>query len=233
MKNLKDASSFIEWIGQMADIVANHGLWKIIKGTIALAFALILLNISFNPEMIFDKFTQYTEQKEQAISEHRTMVDPLIRDELHKLLLKTNSDRTYIMEFHNGKSNRASLGFLYAEMTYEETKIDVKQLSPYFKEINLSLLSITDELYRNGYWYGTLEDLKKIDPNLGASLEKYGDRWIAMLLLEGSSPLGFLCISTTNIPDLTTQQFIGREIRKTAVSIGAMLDYSKIKIKIN
>lgn len=230
MKNLKDASSFIEWISQMADAVANHGLWKIIKGTIALAFALILLNISFNPEIIFDKFIQYSERKEQAISEHRTKIDPVVREELHKLLVKTDSDRAYIMEFHNGKSNRASLGFLYAEMTYEETKIDIRQLSPYFKEINLSLLSITDKLYQNGYWYGTLEDLKKLDPNLGTSLEKYGDKWIAMLLLEGSSPLGFLCISTNYVPDLQTQQFIGREIRKTAVSVGTMLDYSKIKV---
>ena len=59
MKSLKDSGSFIEWIGQMADTVANHGLWKVIKGIIALAFALIVLNISLNPEIIWSIYSIY------------------------------------------------------------------------------------------------------------------------------------------------------------------------------
>ena len=87
MKSIKDSGSFIEWIGEMSEAVSKHGLWKIIKGAIALAFAILILNLALNPEIIFDKFTQYTEQIKKENVEYRKTVDPIIRDELKDLVL--------------------------------------------------------------------------------------------------------------------------------------------------
>lgn len=209
MKSLKDASSFIEWISQMADAVANHGLWKIIKGTIALAFALIVLNIALNPEIIFDKFTQYTEQVERENVEYRRSVDPIIRGELKELVYDVNATRACVMEFHNGTSNFSSLGFLYAAMTYEEAR----EGEP----------SVANVMYDRGYWFGSINDLAQLDPSLAEGISQSGTKWVAALLLESSRELGFLILSFDSIPD--NQQEIGRKIRRVGVSIASKLDY--------
>lgn len=223
MKSLKDAGSFIEWISQMTDAVANHGLWKIIKGTIALAFALIVLNIALNPEIIFDKFTQYTEQVERENVEYRRSVDPIIRGELKELVYDVNATRACVMEFHNGTSNFSSLGFLYAAMTYEETKEGEPSVSRIYNEISLSLFNISNIMYQSGYWFGSMEDLTLIDPSLAEGISQSGTKWIAALLLESSRELGFLILSFDSIPD--NQREIGRQIRRVGVSIASKLDY--------
>lgn len=223
MKSLKDTGSFIEWISQMADAVANHGLWRIIKGTIALAFALIVLNIALNPEIIFDKFTQYTEQVERENVEYRRSVDPIIRGELKELVYDVNATRACVMEFHNGTSNFSSLGFLYAAMTYEETKEGEPSVSRIYNEISLSLFNISNIMYQSGYWFGSMEDLMLIDPSLAEGISQSGTKWVAALLLESSRELGFLILSFNSIPD--NQQEIGRQIRRVGVSIASKLDY--------
>ena len=223
MKSLKDAGSFIEWISQMADAVANHGLWRIIKGTIALAFALIVLNIALNPEIIFDKFTQYTEQVERENVEYRRSVDPIIRGELKELVYDVNATRACVMEFHNGTSNFSSLGFLYAAMTYEETREGEPSVSRIYNEISLSLFNISNIMYQSGYWFGSIEDLALIDPSLAEGISQSGTKWVAALLLESSRELGFLILSFDSIPD--NQQEVGRQIRRIGVSIASKLDY--------
>ena len=223
MKSLKDSGSFIEWIGEMSDAVANHGLWKIIKGTIALAFALIVLNIALNPEIVFDKFTQYTERVERENVEYRKEIDPVIRGELKELVYATKASRACVMEFHNGTSNFSSLGFLYAAMTYEETREGVDKVSKVYGEVSLSLFNIADVMYNRGFWFGSIEDLAKMDSALAQGIAASGTKWVAALLLESSRELGFLILSFDYIP--LDQQEIGREIRRIGVSIASKLDY--------
>lgn len=223
MKSLKDTGSFIEWISQMADAVANHGLWKIVKGTIALAFALIALNVALNPEIIFDKFNQYTERVEKKNVEYRRSIDPIIRGELKELVYEVQASRACVMEFHNGTSNFSSLGFLYAAMTYEETREDILPVSQIYNEVSLSLFNIANVMYQDSYWYGSVEDLTKIDPALAKGISKSGTKWIAALLLESSRELGFLILSFDYIPQ--DQKLIGKNIRRVGVSIASKLDY--------
>ena len=223
MKSLKDSGSFIEWIGEMSDAVANHGLWKIVKGTIALAFALIVLNIALNPEIVFDKFTQYTERVERENVEYRKEIDPVIRGELKELVYATEASRACVMEFHNGTSNFSSLGFLYAAMTYEETRDGVDKVSKVYSEVSLSLFNISDAMYNRGFWFGSIEDLAKMDSALAQGIAASGTKWVAALLLESSRELGFLILSFDYIP--LDQQKIGREIRRIGVSIASKLDY--------
>ena len=223
MKSLKDSGSFIEWIGEMSDAVANHGLWKIIKGTIALAFALIVLNVALNPEIVFDKFTQYTERVERENVEYRREIDPVIRGELKELVYATEASRACVMEFHNGTSNFSSLGFLYAAMTYEETRDGVDKVSKVYSEVSLSLFNIADAMYNRGFWFGSIDDLAKMDSALAQGIAASGTKWVAALLLESSRELGFLILSFDYIP--LDQQKIGREIRRVGVSIASKLDY--------
>jgi hypothetical protein len=89
----------------------------------------------------------------------------------------------------------------------------------------LSLLNIPTILYREGYWYGTTDELRKTDPMLANMIEKNGTKWIAFLLLEGSTELGILGISFDEAPSSEKLPVIGRDIRRLGAQITNMLDF--------
>jgi hypothetical protein len=89
----------------------------------------------------------------------------------------------------------------------------------------LSLLNIPTILYREGYWYGTTDELRKTDPMLANMIEKNGTKWIALLLLEGSTELGILEISFDEVPSAEKFPVIGRDIRRLGAQITNKLDF--------
>jgi len=76
-----------------------------------------------------------------------------------------------------------------------------------------------------------VEELKKVDPMLGAKIESNGTKWIGLYLLEYASddhittPLGILEISFNEEPTLEKQKETGREIRKAGAYIVSKLRY--------
>lgn len=186
---------------------------------------LILLCISIDP--ISDiKFTQYLERIERENIEYRRNIDPIIRGELKKLIYDTDAYRASILEFHNGTSNMSSLGFLYAAMTYEETKDNVNKISNFYQEINLSLFNISGMIYEKGYWYGSIKDLQKIDPALYQGiLSSSKTKYICIVLLESSTELGFLVLSFDYLLNVEKQQIVDRSIKRSKVHISSLLDY--------
>lgn len=185
---------------------------------------LILLYINTYPTLDIKKFNQYSEQIEQNFLEYRKSIDPIIRGELKELIYKTDAYRASIFEFHNGNSNFSSLGNLCATMTYEETKDNVDKISNFYREINLSLFNISNMIYKNGYWYGSIKDLQEIDPALYQGiLSTSKTKYICIVLLESSNELGFLVLSFNEVPN--NPQQIGRDIRRVGVSIASKLDY--------
>lgn len=186
---------------------------------------LILLYISIDP--ISDiKFTQYLERIERENIEYRRNIDSIIRGELKKLIYDTDAYRASIFEFHNGSSNMSSLGFLYAAMTYEETKDNVDEVSRLYNEVSLSLFNISEIMYKNGYWYGSIKDLQKINPALSQGiLSSSKTKYICIVLLESSTELGFLVLSFDYLLNVEKQQIVDRSIKKSKVCISSLLDY--------
>jgi hypothetical protein len=59
-------------------------------------------------------------------------------------------------------------------MNYEIVKNGDFFISNQYQNINLSLLNLPDYLYKNGYWYGTIEELRIIDPKLASMIKNNG-----------------------------------------------------------
>lgn len=223
-KEPKNVGSILTWVGDMANLITNHGLWKIIIATMALSFCISIISIALNPEPILDKIVQILDDREIANRNFRTKNDPLIRSELQRAIYELGACRASIMEFHNGRENPSSLGFWYAEMTYEQTNNKVFSVNSQYRNINLSLLNMSTVLHQQGYWYGSLDELKIIDSNLASIIQNNGTNWIAFLLLESvSGELGILEISFEQEP--ADKQSVGKVIRMTGISIASMLDY--------
>lgn len=220
----KSPGSVVKFITDMANLITNHGIFKIIEAIAIIALAISMFTIAAKPEIILDQLKEISKTEEIENREFRKTNDPLIREQLHALIYETGGNRASVLEFHNGKENPSSLGFYYADMTYEVDRDNVKVINFQYQNVNLSLLNMSTVLYQNGYWYGSTEELAKIDPTLSQMIVGNGTNWIALLLLEsGSTELGILELSFEEKPkDL---QFIGKEIRRTGISIATMLDF--------
>ena len=221
----KTVDSILKWIGNAADLVANHGAWKILSSTLVLCMCIMMITITLNPGIVLEKIEQYTERVAENKREWREKNDPIIRADMRNMMYHLDANRVSVMEFHNGKSNPGGLGFYYVDMTYEVCKDDCLSIANQYVNVNLSLLNISTILYRDGYWYGTTDELRKTDPMLANMIERNGTKWIALLLLEGSSELGILEVSFDCAPDSETLPIIGRDIRKLGAQIASKLDY--------
>ena len=221
----KTVDSILKWIGNAADLVANHGAWKILSSTLVLCMCIMMITITLNPGIVLEKIEQYTERVAENKREWREKNDPIIRADMRNMMYHLDANRVSVMEFHNGKSNPGGLGFYYVDMTYEVCKDDCLSIANQYVNVNLSLLNISTILYRDGYWYGTTDELRKTDPMLANMIERNGTKWIALLLLEGSSELGILEVSFDCAPDSETLPVIGRDIRKIGAQIASKLDY--------
>ena len=221
----KTVDSILKWIGNAADLVANHGAWKILSSTLVLCMCIMMITITLNPGIVLEKIEQYTERIAENKREWREKNDPIIRADMRNMMYHLDANRVSVMEFHNGKSNPGGFGFYYVDMTYEVCKDDCLSIANQYVNVNLSLLNISTILYRDGYWYGTTDELRKTDPMLANMIERNGTKWIALLLLEGSSELGILEVSFDCAPNSETLPVIGRDIRKLGAQIASKLDY--------
>lgn len=213
-------SAIVKYISEMINVITNHGIWKVLEVIIIT----MMLTIALNPEIILKIAEKEKTELSKAKKEFRKTNDPIIRSELHDAIYEVNACRASVLEFHNGKENPSGLGFFYADMNYEIIKDGYSYISEQYTNINLSLLELPNILYKDGYWYGTVEDLKAIDPKLGIMIEQNGTKWIAFLLLEGSVELGILEISFAEEPK--NKQEIGRKIRKLGTIVSGKLDFA-------
>lgn len=212
-----------KYISDVWDAVKKHGILKIF----VVIIVTMMFTIAFSPNIILRLIEKEKIEISREKKEFRRENDPLIRQALHDIVYEVGACRASVLEFHNGKENPSGLGFYYVDMNYEVTRDRVGFISDQYTNINMSLLEMPDILYINGYWYGTVEELKNVDPKLGSMIESNGTKWIAFMLLESSVELGILEISFSEEPN--NKQEIGRKLRKTGAMVSGKLDYANWK----
>lgn len=233
MKDFEKLGSFGSAINDMINIVTNHGIFKLFLGIAMLCLCIMMIrfSVTFNPSNYVRATRDIEIQIEEENREKRQQSDAFIRSELKCLTENLGAARSSVLEFHNGKTNASGLGFYYIDMSYEIVNNHTNFISEQYQNISLSWLELDDVLYTNGFWYGTIEDLKKVDPMLGGKIESNGTKWIGLYLLEylddkhTVNPIGILEVSFDTIPDEQTQVEIGRAIRKTGAYIVSKLKY--------
>lgn len=221
----KNVDSILKWIGDAATLVTNHGAWKILSSVMVLCVSIMMITITLNPGIVLEKIEEYTERVAESKKAWREKNDPIIRSDMRNMMYHLDASRVSVMEFHNGKSNPGGLGFYYVDMTYEVCKEGYPNIANQYVNVNLSLLNIPTILYREGYWYGTTDELRKTDPMLANMIENNGTKWIALILLESSCELGILEVSFDEAPTAEKLPLVGRDIRKLGATIASKLDY--------
>lgn len=221
----------------MKNFIPNVGkyitdTWSAITGLGIIKIFIVIIvtamfTIAFSPNIILRLIEKEKIEISREKKEFRKENDPIIRQALHDIIYEVGACRASVLEFHNGKENPSGLGFYYVDMNYEVTRNRIGFVSEQYTNINMSLLEMPNILYMNGYWYGTVEELKIIDPKLGHMIEENGTKWIAFLLLESSIELGILELSFTEEP--VNKQYVGRQLRKTGAMVSGKLDFANRK----
>lgn len=233
MKNIDNLGALGSAINDMIKIITNHGIFKLFVGVLILCVCIMMVrfSITFSPENYIRTIRDIEIEIEDENRSKRAQSDVYIREELKHMTEFLNASRASVLEFHNGKTNSSGLGFYYIDMSYEVVNNHTGFISEQYQNISLSWLELDDILYENGYWYGTVEELKEVDPMLGSKIETNGTKWIGLYLLEyanddhTTTPIGIIEVSFDSVPDLEQQIEIGRSIRKTGAYIVSKLRY--------
>jgi outer membrane protein OmpA-like peptidoglycan-associated protein len=222
-----DSKFFLfEWVIKLKE---KYGILNILTSGLLMVFMSVMLMITFNPTIVFDKYREYDEYKHAQSFNYRMKSSKTVSLMLKDMLGELGGIRAFVIEMHNGKSNSTGLSFNYGSQTYEELADNIESVREDYSDFSLDRYPIIMKIYDEGYWAGTVEDMKKIDKRLALKLESNDAYYIAVTTIYGmKSEIGFLGItfskdSFKNTPDMQNK------LRKYATQLSPFLDGERVK----
>ena len=236
-----DIPSAISWLDKAAAAYKKHGFWGVLKGIffmlVACLCAIILyLGISFmvNPGKYFDYYNEWNKTKTEIERiEHEKLIakrmenTPKIQAECDKLLWKTGGQRVLFLEMHNNTGNISGLPFYYADASCESMDDGIHPVSDYCKQVKLSLMPFATELFENGAWHGTMDELYLIDKAFYYKMMASGADHLAAVVVEGTDQaVGMLFVMYGPDDDHTCSEALAA-VRQTAMKIAILVEIGK------
>lgn len=216
-------------------LTEKYGVWKIIKAILLIGLLLyVVFNINTIPETINEIIRQ---QKVEDVALHdaaievRKNIKPQIDTILTNTLNDLNADRVFVLEMHNGTNNTSGLPFLYVEMTYCQVAENVNHIDEDYINLNLSRFEFPYYLEENHHWYGTIDELRQVDPKLALRLEANGAKYFAIMTIQGlKNELGYCGISFTNDVTIENTDRMMMRLTQATQKISTLLDKSALDI---
>lgn len=215
----------IGFLGKLLNLQKRYGFFSIIKSLVILLMLGYVVFFATNPTYLIEKIGSIQEATHRDAISKRIESDKNICLILEKLKAKTDADRAYLIEFHNGGKNIGSgLPFLYGSMTTETTNDSIAGVEEEYANFNLSLYPLLLKTLSDGYYCGTIESFKEADVKLYYKMKSNSVNELALLVLyNGEDPLGILGLSYWG--DKKMSERCGIEIRKAGTQIAGALTY--------
>lgn len=216
---------------KVMDLIAKHGIGKMIIGTLFFVFFSWMVYLATNPGVIFERYNQYIAEKHNASIDYRMETAPIIRSQLNQLVLETDAERAYILEFHNGKSNPSGLQWQFGDLTFINDGTD--DISDEIQNVSLSRYNFANIVYERGYWIGGIEELISLDERFYNRMRLNGGKYFVFQMMYGANmrEIGILGISFLDKPENITADALVRIVHKYGSSISPLLDESNVKAK--
>ena len=216
-------------------LTEKYGVWKIIKAILLIGLLLyVIFNINTIPETIHEIIKQ---EKIEDIASHdaaievRKNIKPQIDEILTNTLNDINADRVFVLEMHNGTNNTSGLPFLYVEMTYCQVSENVHHIDEDYINLNLSRFEFPYYLEENHHWYGSIEDLRNVDPKLALRLEANGAKYFAIMTIQGiKNELGYFGVSFTHDITIENTDKLMMRLTQATQKISTLLDKTALEI---
>lgn len=216
---------------KVIELIEKHGLLRIFTAIfVIMAFFFVIYN-SQNVNKIVDMVLKKQKVEHSEALEYRKKISHEIELILTKLLLDTGADRAFIIEMHNGNSNVSGLPFYYGEMTYEKVTSRTYHIDEDYSNLNLSRFPFIYYLEERNSWFGSIEDLSKIDERLSMRLKSNDVSYAFFESIQGiDTPIGFIGITYCNghIPDINKIDEIAKIVNVVSKKVSGELDMQKI-----
>ena len=210
------------------NLIKQYKLWDFVKAFIVVFMVSIMVFCISNPSKVFEYFQNAGKKAHEELIEHRLNQTHKIQSSIDRLLFKVGASRVEILEMHNGNNSIAGLPFLKATATYEALNDNVMPVSNQYNGVNLSLIPFATTLFNDGYWCGNTEDMKQIDKSLCYRMLSNNTEHFAATVIYGvDKPIGFLFVTFEKIPEGHSCEDVKKEINKTAMEIGVMMEVNK------
>lgn len=179
--------NFFQWIEKVLEFINKYGIIGILKSCIIIIIFSVTISFISNPEKGAKSLTEIIQLIDRTLEtesvQSRGRINPKINSLLDQSILDLDCARAFVLEGHNGKSNYDGLGFHYVDMMYERSRDLTKFPSVYWEYINMpvSIFPIFDYLKDNYYFYGTIEDIEKIDPHLAHKISDSNIKFVVLV----------------------------------------------------
>lgn len=217
---------------KMVRVVDKYGLFKITQALFVFAaFLYIMYNVSNLDGVVRSAFNAETielQESHDAAVEVRRSIKPEIDMILRESLADMGANRVFIMEMHNGTNNTAGLPFIYGEMTYEECR-NTFHVDEEYTSLNLSRFQFPLYLESKHMWYGTIEDLAKIDQKIAARMASNDVTYVGIISIHGvSNELGYFGISFCKGTNPPKPQELVKTLSSVSQRLSILLDAKRI-----
>lgn len=210
-------------------IINKYGIFKIAEALIVIgAFLYLVHNVSNIPQIVDNVFRNRTERvqiEHDAAVETRRNIKPEVDEILNRTISYLNADRIFVIELHNGTNNTAGLPFIYGEMTYEEVRNNVYHIDEDYISVNLSRFNFPLYLRQNRIFYGTIDELKKIDDKLAARMSANDVTYFGIISMHGiNNELGYFGISYCGNNKPASEENIIEQLTICSQKLAILLD---------
>lgn len=216
-KKQPDITSGLTWLGTILQYIKDYGVCNILKALIIMFILSITLRICYNPAFLFDKYSDYMAQKHTQELVNRINDDKKVKDLLPKLLYRSNADRVWIIQYHNGISD-----WLYGSMRFELCGEGIHPIKEQYDNFHLSWLMLPDYLKTHTTFIGNLATLEPLDHVLYDRFRKNGIEYLACILLKDDigTPTGILGFTWENMNNIEYEE---SEIKENLIRYGAII----------
>ena len=218
--------SFKDFFGIFTDFVKlckETGPLRIAGYVVFFIFTAYAVHIGTHPDIIFEKYEEYAEQRHAESFYYRMKASPQIQSYIDQMRLECNGMRTFIIEMHNGKYNAAGLSFNYGALTYESVSEGYDSVLDDYIDFSLERYPTLGRIYEEGYWSGTVDELMEYDKHLALKLKSNDVEYFAATMIYGTKgDIGFIGVTYghTDINVAKTKQVLV----KYAMKISPLLD---------
>ena len=221
MKKINEGVTLFERIIKFSN---KYSILSILKAALVTLIIGITIYVISTPEVIVKQINEYQMEQHDKMMKTRENATIKLHSLCQDLLYSSGADRVWIIEFHNGKTNMANgLPFDFGIMTIEHTKDGVYSVQEEYKDFPVSYEPLIYKVYSDGYWYGTVDELKSIDKKLYYKMLSNNTEYLACLeLYSDDKPLAILGVSYVDSTNID-KKHLGLEIRKSGMQAMSFL----------
>lgn len=224
-EDVKVASEQLGVFKSFIELVKKYGPIKLFFNAVFYILVSCMLYIAFNPNMVFERYEAFQTERHALSNKYRIESKPLIRQYLNTLNEETDAYATFILEFHNGKSNPSGLQWQYADMNFMSDALD-NDAKEDFQNLLLDKYNIFYELYETSNWEGSIEGLMLVDKRMAYKFDVDSIRYIGMEIIYGSNlcELGVLVTVYKDVERIDEIK-LSKLLQKYAAAISPLLDW--------